>query len=116
MTGKLHKLSNREGVKAALVLDRTSGAVLATIGDFSSLLAVSSNGDRTDANISGGSGITSNYDSNLKDINSDTHTESTPSSAANVSDGERFAGTIWQFLVVSGTMLERIDPDVSYPS
>ena len=98
MAAKLARLSNRDDVKAALVLDRTTGAVLTATGDFASLLPATVN----------------HIESSSSTVEDSLAADVVPATLSDTaaSDGQRFAGTIWPFIGLAGSMIQDIDSEV----
>ena len=90
---KLGRLTRKPGVRASLVLDRQSGAILKTSGDASALLTAKSRTTSTATTLS---------------------TSETPSAEDNESQGmEDFAAMIWTFVKQSSQFVENADQEVT---
>jgi dynein light chain roadblock-type len=122
MADKLQRLSNKEGVKAALVLDRMTGAVLTTTGDIASLMPMDTQAraDADDVGGGGGGGGTTSEASNAT-APKEEHEPMTvlgPSVDGSLQDQmsgsndiELFASIVWQFLAVAGTVITKMDSE-----
>ena len=88
---KLNRLSKKAGVKASLVLDRNTGAILKTSGQTDALRTAKSRKSSTAASFS----------------------NETPVDDESESKGiDDFAGMIWNFVKNSGNMIHELDTDV----
>jgi hypothetical protein len=110
---KLRKLSTKDAVKAALVLDRATGAVLTTTGD---VLFVAQ-----DINDAGSSSIDTNNE--VQEQGQRAMTESQvdprrPNEIRQEQDGsdvvDVFASRIWHFLGVADAVVAQSDHDVGF--
>lgn len=88
---KLTRLSKKPGVKASIILDRTSGSILKTSGDVSILTTTKSRTAATAATFSNEAGAAE--ESETKGL-------------------EDYAAMIWNFVNNSGQMVEDIDSEV----
>lgn len=87
----MSRLSKKPGVKASLVLDRASGAILKTSGDISALRTAKSRNASTAASFS----------------------NEVPAAEESESQGmEDFAAMIWNFVNSSGTLVQELDGEV----
>ncbi|KAK2598926.1 hypothetical protein QQS21_005604 [Conoideocrella luteorostrata] len=87
---KLGRLSRKPGVRATIVLDRTSGAILKTSGEISALRTARSRDAATAASFS----------------------NEAPVAEASESQGvEDFAMMIWNYVNVSGQLVEEVDKE-----
>ncbi|TQS32536.1 hypothetical protein Golomagni_07146 [Golovinomyces magnicellulatus] len=86
----LARLSKKPGVKASIILDRTSGAILKTSGDLSSFTTTKSRTATTAASFSNEAGVAE--DSETKGL-------------------EDYAAMIWNFVNNSGQMVQDIDSE-----
>lgn len=84
----------KPGVKASIVLDRASGAVLKTSGDLSALGTAKSRDAATAASFS----------------------NEVPAAEQSESKGvEDFAAMVWNFVTTSDQLVQEADKEVSYP-
>lgn len=88
---KLARLTKKPGVKASIVIDRSSGAILKTSGDVSVLATVKSKSENAAASLS----------------TEGSATDEQPSKGL-----EDFGQMIWNFANSSGHLIENIDSDV----
>ncbi|KAF4589574.1 dynein light chain-related protein [Ophiocordyceps camponoti-floridani] len=85
---KLSRLSNKPGVRASVVLDRASGAILKTSGDVSALGTAKSRDAATAASF----------------------TNEVPVAEESEAKGvEDFASLVWNFVNMSGQLVQDID-------
>ncbi|UNI24178.1 hypothetical protein JDV02_009946 [Purpureocillium takamizusanense] len=87
---KLGRLTRKPGVKASIVLDRASGAVLKTSGDVSALRTAKSRDAATAASFSN---------------------EAPLAEASEAKGIEDFAAMIWTFVHSSGQLVQEADTD-----
>ncbi|KAH8171809.1 Dynein light chain-related protein [Sarocladium implicatum] len=88
---KLGRLTRKPGVRASLVLDRQSGAILKTSGDASALLTAKSRTTSTATTLA---------------------TSEAPTTEDNESQGmEDFAAMIWTFVKQSSQFVENVDQE-----
>ncbi|GJN67482.1 dynein light chain-related protein [Purpureocillium lilacinum] len=87
---KLGRLTKKPGVKASIVLDRASGAVLKTSGDVSALRTAKSRDAATAASFSN---------------------EAPLAEASEAKGVEDFAAMIWNFVNNSGQLVQEVDTD-----
>lgn len=93
----LGRLSKKAGVKATIVLDRSTGAILKISGDFTQIRPSKAAGENAG---------TSQTDSFPKEV-----TSATANSEA--SDGaEQLAAMVWAFIGAAGTLVEDLDTEV----
>ncbi|KIE00252.1 Dynein light chain-related protein, partial [Metarhizium majus ARSEF 297] len=91
---KLGRLSKKPGVRASIVLDRTSGAILKTSGEISALRTAKARDAATSASFS----------------------NEAPAAEASESQGvEDFAAMIWNFVKTSGNLVQEVDSEVALP-
>ncbi|EFY93069.1 hypothetical protein MAC_00852 [Metarhizium acridum CQMa 102] len=91
---KLGRLSKKPGVRASIVLDRTSGAILKTSGELSALRTAKARDAATSASFS----------------------NEAPAAEASESQGvEDFAAMIWNFVRTSGNLVQEVDAEVALP-
>ncbi|KAF5138188.1 hypothetical protein E5D57_001969 [Metarhizium anisopliae] len=91
---KLGRLSKKPGVRASIVLDRTSGAILKTSGELSALRTAKARDAATSASFS----------------------NEAPAADASESQGvEDFAAMIWNFVKTSGNLVQEVDSEVALP-
>ncbi|KID89513.1 Dynein light chain-related protein [Metarhizium guizhouense ARSEF 977] len=91
---KLGRLSKKPGVRASIVLDRTSGAILKTSGELSALRTAKARDAATSASFS----------------------NEAPAAEASESQGvEDFAAMIWNFVKTSGNLVQEVDSEVALP-
>ncbi|KAK8917326.1 hypothetical protein MANI_016827 [Metarhizium anisopliae] len=91
---KLERLSKKPGVRASIVLDRTSGAILKTSGELSALRTAKARDAATSASFS----------------------NEAPAAEASESQGvEDFAAMIWNFVKTSGNLVQEVDSEVTLP-
>lgn len=84
-------MSKKPGVKASLILDRASGAILKTSGDTSVLRTAKSRNASTAASFS----------------------NEAPAAEESESQGmEDFAAMIWNFVNTSGSLVQELDGEV----
>ncbi|KAG8415564.1 hypothetical protein J3458_009403 [Metarhizium acridum] len=87
---KLGRLSKKPGVRASIVLDRTSGAILKTSGELSALRTAKARDAATSASFS----------------------NEAPAAEASESQGvEDFAAMIWNFVRTSGNLVQEVDAE-----
>ncbi|EXV00615.1 Roadblock/LC7 domain protein [Metarhizium robertsii] len=87
---KLGRLSKKPGVRASIVLDRTSGAILKTSGELSALRTAKARDAATSASFS----------------------NEAPAAEASESQGvEDFAAMIWNFVKTSGNLVQEVDSE-----
>ncbi|OAQ68493.1 dynein light chain-related protein [Pochonia chlamydosporia 170] len=87
---RLGRLSKKPGVRASIVLDRTSGAILKTSGELSALRTAKARDAATAASFS----------------------NEAPVAEASESQGvEDFAAMIWNFVNTSGHLVEEVDTE-----
>ncbi|KAH8838295.1 hypothetical protein MCOR27_002668 [Pyricularia oryzae] len=92
----LGRLSKKAGVKATIVLDRSTGAILKISGDFTQIRPSKAAGENAG---------TSQTDSFPKEV-----TSATANSEA--SDGaEQLAAMVWAFIGAAGTLVEDLDTE-----
>lgn len=100
---RLGRLSNKTGVRATLVLDRATGAVLKTSGDVAALAVTTQN--RSTPPPPAPAATTAEGPATAGD----------PAGAAgDTARGgvERYAGLVWRFVVASGGLLHDVDAEV----
>ena len=90
---KLGRLAKKPGVKASIVLDRSSGAILKTSGDVSALGTVKSRSASTAASFSSEIPVTNEDESQ------------------GIQD---FAAAIWKYVKSSDHVLEELDTEVRH--
>ncbi|KAH0596771.1 hypothetical protein MHUMG1_05079 [Metarhizium humberi] len=91
---KLERLFKKPGVRASIVLDRTSGAILKTSGELSALRTAKARDAATSASFS----------------------NEAPAPEASESQGvEDFAAMIWNFVKTSGNLVQEVDSEVTLP-
>ncbi|KID72630.1 uncharacterized protein G6M90_00g091890 [Metarhizium brunneum] len=91
---KLERLFKKPGVRASIVLDRTSGAILKTSGELSALRTAKARDAATSASFS----------------------NEAPAADASESQGvEDFAAMIWNFVKTSGNLVQEVDSEVALP-
>ncbi|TLD21970.1 hypothetical protein PspLS_07871 [Pyricularia sp. CBS 133598] len=92
----LGRLSKKAGVKATIVLDRSTGAILKTSGDFTQVRPSKASGENAG---------TTQTDPFPKEV-----TSATANSEA--SDGaEQLAAMVWGFIGAAGTLVEDLDTE-----
>ncbi|KAH6894070.1 hypothetical protein B0T10DRAFT_237152 [Thelonectria olida] len=87
---KLGRLSKKPGVKASIVLDRATGAILKTSGDVDSLQTTKTRTASTATTYS---------------------TESTAPEGEESRGVEQFAGMVWNFVNSSGSFVQELDTE-----
>lgn len=88
---KLGRLSKKPGVRASIILDRASGAILKTSGELSALRTAKSRDAATAASFS----------------------NEAPAAEASESQGvEDFAAMIWNYVNASGQLVHEVDKEV----
>lgn len=92
----LGRLSKKAGVKATIVLDRSTGAILKTSGDFSQIRPT-----KTTSENAG----TTQADSFPDEVASTTTNGDTNSGA------EQLAAMVWGFIGAAGTLVEDLDTE-----
>lgn len=98
MEETLGRLSKKAGVKATIVLDRASGAILKLTGQISSIRT--SNG----SSLQGGAGSFSN-----------DATSPPPVGGGGESQGaEELAGMVWNFIKSAGNLVQELDTEVRF--
>ncbi|QPH18822.1 hypothetical protein C2857_003922 [Epichloe festucae Fl1] len=87
---KLGRLSKKPGVRASIILDRASGAILKTSGELSALRTAKSRDAATAASFS----------------------NEAPAAEASESQGvEDFAAMIWNYVNASGQLVHEVDKE-----
>ncbi|TWU74427.1 hypothetical protein ED733_004050 [Metarhizium rileyi] len=90
LEGKLGQLSKKAGVRASIVLDRTSGAILKTSGELSALRTAKARDAATSASFS----------------------NEAPAAEASEAQGvDDFAAMIWNFVRTSGHLVQEVDTE-----
>lgn len=99
------RLSKKTGVKASIILDRSSGAILKTSGQISSLRSARS------------ASATSNNSSSLPGQSQTTGSFSAEAGAAQTGTGEnqgteQLAAMVWRFVSSAGVLVQEMDAEV----
>jgi hypothetical protein len=92
----LGRLNKKAGVKATIVLDRTTGAILKTSGQISAI--------RTSKNPASSSALPSQAAGSF-----DSNPTGSESQAV-----EELAGLVWNFVSTAGSLIQDLDTEVGY--
>jgi len=90
----LGRLSKKPGVRATIILDRTSGAILKTSGQVGSIRTTKSSGSSVPA--------TGSFNNN----------ESNGGGASHDQNAEELASMIWNFVSTAGSLVHELDTEV----
>ena len=103
----LHRLSRKPGVKAWLMLDRKSGAVLKTNGHVSSI--------RPAKNVASSNGANTNPLQIPSTSGSFSAADIVPSESDSEAQAAReLASLVWGFITSAGALVDDMDSDVSF--
>ncbi|ORY67362.1 uncharacterized protein BCR38DRAFT_482982 [Pseudomassariella vexata] len=95
MDDALHRLSRKPGVKGWIMLDRTTGAVVKTNGQISTIRPARSSSTTSLPTPTGGSFST--------DVNANTNNETQAA--------QELGSMVWSFLSTAGTLVQELDTD-----
>lgn len=99
LTETLNRLSKKEGVQTAIVLDRTTGAILRKTGDFT-ISNEAHSGSQNPGNGAAGSSL------NLEDNGGNSNGNETHGGV------EDLAAMVWKFVNSAGELVQGIDAEV----